>query len=297
MTTNQLPPLHLMKLIFVSLTLSFYLVIACLPPPPTHAQDLTSQTFSPIADSTVKQEFPTTNYGSVNTLITSNYYSTNTQTVYLKFDLGSLTLDQIESATLRLTAALSRVVYKQVNFVSDNSWQESTLTWNNRPVSSTLLGSYDHSGSKITVGQVIDIPLNLANLPQNATQFSIAIENITTPTNTFKVYSKEASSGQPQLILQVISPSSPAPEPSPTPTPTPELTPTPTATLIPTPTACQKADINRDSIVDLSDYFELTKNFFKSGSNLSGDINQDSFVDLSDYSLLQRYFMQICSGS
>lgn len=54
------------------------------------------------------------------------------------------------------------------------------------------------------------------------------------------------------------------------------------------------ADINRDGIVDLSDYSILVNNFFSSQLNPfhAADLNQDGLVDIADYSILVANFFQ-----
>lgn len=58
--------------------------------------------------------------------------------------------------------------------------------------------------------------------------------------------------------------------------------------------ACD-ADVNQDTIVDISDYAVLVANFFKTGTNIAGDINKDGLVDISDYGVMVTYFLQSCS--
>jgi hypothetical protein len=55
------------------------------------------------------------------------------------------------------------------------------------------------------------------------------------------------------------------------------------------------ADINQDTIIDLSDFGLLVKNFFKSAS-IAGrsDINHDGIVDVSDYGILVKNFFAHC---
>ena len=58
--------------------------------------------------------------------------------------------------------------------------------------------------------------------------------------------------------------------------------------------ACQ-ADINQDSIVDISDYAILVFDFLKTNpNNPRADINSDGIVDISDYSLFTSSFFQRC---
>ncbi len=71
----------------------------------------------------------------------------------------------------------------------------------------------------------------------------------------------------------------------------------PTPTVAPTATppvnSCKSADINRDGIVDITDYSLLVIDFFKATpANPRSDINTDGIVDITDYSLLVSQFLQ-----
>ncbi len=52
------------------------------------------------------------------------------------------------------------------------------------------------------------------------------------------------------------------------------------------------ADINKDGIVDLTDYSILAEDFFKTGQSLLSDFNLDEIVDLTDYSILAENFFK-----
>ncbi len=52
------------------------------------------------------------------------------------------------------------------------------------------------------------------------------------------------------------------------------------------------ADINKDGIVDLTDYSILAENFFQTGQSILADINMDEIVDLTDYSILAENFFK-----
>lgn len=99
--------------------------------------------------------------------------------------------------------------------------------------------------------------------------------------------------------------STPTPSATPTPTAAPTNTPTPTGTggpLTPTPTVAggtptptgtsnARADINRDSRVDINDYNILWINFGRNPLlNPNADINQDGKVNLLDYVILYENY-------
>lgn len=60
-------------------------------------------------------------------------------------------------------------------------------------------------------------------------------------------------------------------------------------------TACE-ADVNQDTVVDLTDYSLLAADFFKTTpTSPRSDINQDGLVDLQDYSLMAANFFNTCT--
>ncbi len=60
---------------------------------------------------------------------------------YLKFDLSSVPV-AFDKAILRLRATRSDGAFAhEVQWVSDDSWSETSLTWSNRPLSDSLLGT------------------------------------------------------------------------------------------------------------------------------------------------------------
>lgn len=96
-------------------------------------------TIYPIADSFVNESSPNTNYGDRNWLnIECNSYH---QYAYIMFDLSSLPSDAtIVAANLGLT--LTDIsgsgewgVHIGAHYCADNSWSETEIMWNNKPVS------------------------------------------------------------------------------------------------------------------------------------------------------------------
>lgn len=67
------------------------------------------------------------------------------------------------------------------------------------------------------------------------------------------------------------------------------------STKVEAATACD-ADINQDSIVDISDYSILASDYFKSPpTNTRSDITRDNVVDISDYSQLVNNYFASCT--
>ena len=114
--------------------------------------------FTPIADSYVSQATPDTNYGSNSTLRVDSSPIIDS---YLRFDLQSLS-GTVTSATLRVFANSSQTVGFDVRGVSDDSWVESSITYNTAPGFSSVVdssgpvtagNSYDFDVTSLVVGR------------------------------------------------------------------------------------------------------------------------------------------------
>lgn len=197
-----------------------------------------TQTFFPSEDAHVKSNYLTSNYGTVDKLITSNFSATNTQVAYMKFDLSSLAGKTITSASITVTPTIDRKVEKVVRLVPDVAWQESKITWSNKPVMATNLGTLFQQNTK--AGTPITISLDTAVIqPYSGKTFSLGFDN-TSSEATLDVYSSEAQTGKPVLTITTDGtglPTTPVPTATPIPTivVTPNPTIAPTATLAPTP--------------------------------------------------------------
>jgi len=95
--------------------------------------------FTSIADAYVIPEWPNNNYGSRNEVFirTSKTYQRNG---YVKFNVTGLT-STVSSAVLRIKIGPVTIPSAVVNKVTDNSWGEFTITWNNAPAFGLSLGS------------------------------------------------------------------------------------------------------------------------------------------------------------
>ncbi|MGC3978572.1 MAG: DNRLRE domain-containing protein [Paludibacteraceae bacterium] len=100
--------------------------------------------------------YATTNYGTDALVVKQDNADGYRREAYLKFDLNTLNPDTIEKVELNLTvtSANTNIVATiwELYYVTDDSWNENTLTWNVKPSSSTLLGSFPGSpiGTKAT---------------------------------------------------------------------------------------------------------------------------------------------------
>jgi Putative Ig domain len=87
-------------------------------------------TFSPVADTFVGSDRPDRNFGSRSTMITD---ASPTRYVLLKFTVSGIGGKTIRGVKLRMYCVNGSPAGGGVYPVSDNNWQESTVTWNNQP--------------------------------------------------------------------------------------------------------------------------------------------------------------------
>ncbi|WP_157280411.1 Ig-like domain-containing protein, partial [Pedobacter borealis] len=102
---------------------------------------------NPIADAFVRDgTLANTKYGAATTLEVKKDGSSFFRQSYLRFDYSSFTQSSVESAKLRVYVSSvgadpTRVV--SVYGLSNTTWAESTITWNNQPAETgTLIGNY-----------------------------------------------------------------------------------------------------------------------------------------------------------
>ncbi len=92
---------------------------------------------TPTADSYVDSGNPTSNYGTSATL----YAYLNSKFPYFKFDLSSIPEDaNVVSAKFRFVNEATGNL--NLYTVDSNTWDESTITNNNRPLMGDLIDSY-----------------------------------------------------------------------------------------------------------------------------------------------------------
>lgn len=149
-------------------------------------------TINPSADTNVKEQYPTRNYGTLTNLIVDSGTGINVET-YLKFDVTNVT-GPITSAKLRLYVYSGSNNGPALYTASDNSWTESGLTWSNRPARTTT-----PIEDKTTVPTNSWMEFNVTPVVSgNGTYtFVLATDN----TDGINAYSKEGTP-KPELVLQ-----------------------------------------------------------------------------------------------
>jgi calcineurin-like phosphoesterase family protein len=184
--------------------------------------------FAPDADAYVNASSPSTNYGSVTTLRTDGSPDVHS---YLRFTVQGLGAS-IARAQLQVYANSASTSGIRAVAVSNNSWVETTVNYNNAPA----LGSVLASSAAVATGTWITLDVSSYVSVQGTFSFGL-----TTPGATaISFQSREASTNRPRLVITLSGSATATATPSPTPTTvfTATSTPTtgPTATNTPTRT-------------------------------------------------------------
>jgi hypothetical protein len=188
-----------------------------------------------VDDAYIASGSPTTNYG-VDTAVQVD--NSPIKHFLLKFDVTGVSGQTITSAKIRLYNMDASGKGGDFYRVSDNSWQEETVTWNTAPAADTTLLA---SLGAVNANNWYEV--DVTSLVTGDGTFSLKMNS----TNTDGAYysTKEGAAGfAPQLIITTgLEPAAtqtptnmPATTPTATPTPTSEFTPTLTDIVISTDT-------------------------------------------------------------
>lgn len=183
---------------------------------PTPSGGGSTFTFNPVADAAVASNRPTTNYGLLETLSVDISPEFNS---YLRFNVQGLDGSPV-TATLRLYTFNTSTIGTDVLSVADNSWQETSITYNNAPT----LGSTINSSGAVTANSWIEIDVTTYISAEGLVSLGL----ITTDPSIRISFTSREGTNPPELIVGTGG--------GPTPTPTATATATPTATPSPTPT-------------------------------------------------------------
>jgi Calx-beta domain/Glycosyl hydrolase family 99/Calcineurin-like phosphoesterase len=173
-----------------------------------------TQTFTPVADAYVREDAPSSNFGSGTTL---HVDSSPTRRSYLRFDLSSLPAGStITGGTLRLYVSYDCSASSpgwEVSTLADNSWQESAITYANAPTS--LSGPLANPGGWTACGwtQAQLPPGSLPTIGLNTDGLNSYV--VTTPSSSHKEVHSRENANSPELVVTYTPPSSPPPPSSP----------------------------------------------------------------------------------
>ena len=91
-------------------------------------------------DAHVRQNNPTSNYGSESSFVVG-YKSGDRYETYLFFDLSGVSdIENVESIELDIPIYYAPESVQIEVYTTEGTWEESTITWNNKPSVSELLG-------------------------------------------------------------------------------------------------------------------------------------------------------------
>ncbi len=155
-------------------------------PTPGAAQTFT---FVPVADTYVDSSNPTINYGSSTQIRTDGSPTVNS---YIRFSVSGLT-GTVTSVTLRIYPNSSLSSSINAMAVSDNTWGELSMTWNNAPP----MGSKLTTSGTITAGTWI--PLTVTGYITTDGTYSFGITDNSTTAESMA--SRESGANAEQLVI------------------------------------------------------------------------------------------------
>jgi hypothetical protein len=157
-------------------------------------QATTNYSFAPVADAFVLQSYPTTNYGTSRVLRADSSPITRS---YLRFAVTGLNGAAIQSAKIQLYANTSNSTGISVYALSNNTWTETTITYNNSPAPGSIINSI----KPVTSGTwaVVDV----SNYVKAQATYNFVVST-TSSTNT-KLSSREATGYVPKLVVTVAA--------------------------------------------------------------------------------------------
>lgn len=163
-------------------TASVGITIDAGPPPPVQ-----TLAFVPVADAQVRSNRPKANFGSLGSLrVRSSTFES-----YLRFTVSGVS-GTVTGARLRLWVSDASNSGGTAYAVADNSWGETTITWNNRPARGATLGGV----AVAAVGTWVEFNLGTA-VSGNGT-FSFALSGGST--DAVDYHSREGAN-DPQLVV------------------------------------------------------------------------------------------------
>jgi acid phosphatase type 7 len=179
-------------------------------------------TLTPSADAYVDSGSSSKNYGSLTTLRVDGSPVVRS---YLRFNVQGLS-GAVTSATLRVYANSAVTAGYDARSVSDNTWTESGITYNNAPPVGSVLGS---SGS---VSSNTWTSVNVTSYITGNGTYNLGLT--TSGSTALSLASREAGATAPQLVIQTQGGTAPTATRTPTRTPTSASNPTQTPTRTPT---------------------------------------------------------------
>ncbi|GAA6620803.1 DUF4347 domain-containing protein [Scytonema sp. NUACC26] len=157
------------------------------------------------ADAWVNSSSPSKNYGS-DTILNVRGVQNGSQQTYLRFNLASLPKDLasiLKTATFQMngSSTQSGEDSHSIYFVSNDAWQENTITWQNKPTYETqVLGMWTIPSN----GQhTLDVKSQFLTELSGDHKLSLVVNHVdfNKPGLVYNYQSRENQTGVPQLIL------------------------------------------------------------------------------------------------
>jgi hypothetical protein len=169
------------------------------PAPTSPAPTPTTQTVTTTADSYARSDTATTNYGTAASVQADGSPAT---TSYLRFALPAapagktLTKATLQVKTTSSTTSGSPSAYAVA--LAGDGWTETGLTWNNRPATSTALGSLTATAASTSYSSTLSVA---ALKPLLGKQTSIAVSGSSADGIALLSRNQAEVAGRPQLML------------------------------------------------------------------------------------------------
>jgi chitodextrinase len=160
----------------------------------TLSQEATTLSFIPVADTYVRADSPTSNYGSATTIQVDN---SPMKHFLLKFNVSGIGARTVVGAKLRLAAVDDSSVGGLFYRVPDTSWGESTVTWNTAPAADR---SPVASLGAVTPGNTYEV--DVTSLVTSDGVFSIMA--VSTSSNGADYVSREGTAGLGPLLVVTL---------------------------------------------------------------------------------------------
>jgi acid phosphatase type 7 len=151
-----------------------------------------ASTFTPVADTYVNADKPSSNFGSQTSLKVD---SSPVMNAYLRFDVSLPAGEVVKNATLRLFAASSSTAGFTVHGVASTTWGERTTTFANAPqIGAQVAASGAHAARTY-------VSVDITPLVTSSGPLSVAVKGLSSSSDTYK--SREAGvSNRPQLVVE-----------------------------------------------------------------------------------------------
>src|SRR6266545_1737564 len=186
-------------------------LVTCLPMVLQSAPSAAATTtLNPIADAYVEGgAWANDNFGTSTGLFTqTSNNGTSSYDSYLKFDTSSTGgLGSVASAKLRISASLaSGSIGMSVYAVSDTSWAETAITWNNKPARGSALASTTVTGNSFIYYELDVSSYLIAEKAAGRNIVSFALHNPANSSKFIWMQSRETTSGNPPQLVLILNP-------------------------------------------------------------------------------------------